>query len=77
MAATWSTFRALCAVSLRHRPNATLSEVEKLHVKSESTIRLLDDYEGTVGASSFRFIFGEMTDASLPIGLSLAYIGGD
>jgi hypothetical protein len=32
LAAAWSTFRSLCAVSLRHRPKATLSEVEDLQV---------------------------------------------
>ena len=77
MAAARSTFRAQCAVSLRHRPNATLSEVEGLQVKSQTTIRLLDDYQGTVGASSSRRLVGEMIDASLLIGLSLACIRGD
>ena len=77
MAAARSTFRALCAVSLRHRPNAALSEVEDLQAKSQITIRLLGDYEGTIGASSGRRLVGEMIDASLLIGLSLAFIRGD
>ena len=77
MAAAWSTFRAQCAVSLRHRPNATLSEVEGLQVKSQTMIRLLDDDQGTVDASSCRRLVGGMIDASSLICLSLACIGGD
>ena len=67
----------MCGFSLRHRPNATLSEVEYLQVKSQTSIRLLDDYQGTVGASSSRRLVGEVIDASLFIGLSLAFIRGD
>ena len=77
MAAVRSTFRAQCAVSLRHRPNATLSEVEGLQFKAKTTIRLLDHEQGTVDPSSCIRLVGGMIDASLLIGLSLACIRGD
>jgi WD40 repeat protein len=77
LAAARCIFRSLCAVSPLHRPNATFAELYDLQVKSQSTIRLLEDYESTVGASSCRRLVGVMIDASLPIGLSLSYIRGD
>ena len=77
MAAARSTFRAQCAVSLRHRPIETLSEVEGLQFKARTTIRILDDGQGTVDASSCIRLVGGMIDASLLIGLSLACIRGD
>jgi hypothetical protein len=61
LAAARCTFRS-CS-SLRHRPNATFSKVEDLQGKSQTTIRLIDDYEGTVGASSCRRLVGVMIDA--------------
>ena len=57
--------------------NATLSEVEGLQVKSETMIRIIDDGQGTVDASSCRRQVGEMIDASSLICLSLACIDGD
>ena len=77
MAAARSTFRGQSAVSLRHRPIETLSEVEGLQFKAQTTIRLLDDDQGTVDASSCIRLVGGMIDASLLIGLSLACIRGD
>ena len=77
MAAARSTFSAQCAVSLCHRPIETLSEVEGFQFKAQTTIRLLDDDQGTVDASSCRRLVEGMIDASLLIGLSLACIRGD
>jgi hypothetical protein len=77
LAAARRTFRSLCAVSLRHRPNATFSKVEDLQDQSQTTTRPLDVCEGRVGASSCRRLGGVMIEASPPIGLSLAYIPWD
>jgi hypothetical protein len=70
-------FRSLCAVSPLHCRKATFAGLNYLQVKSQTMILLLEDYKCTVGASSCRRFVGVMIDASLPFGLSLAYIRGD